>query len=234
MKRFCCLLMMLFAMLYVSANTSAQFPEDLDYNKRSIIFGGQFYNEEYALSGTVVVPEKVKEFEGFIAGHVNKVGDQWLAVARLEGGVDIIADWSLNLFTEFAKDQRAGDTTMQVGVFAESPRIEAGAAVLTFGLGNYLEGEQAETDLGLTDTDARVVRALTYGNLKYRTFNLLVKATPNAQVWDDASDMQLEIQPTLRLAKKLSLMTLFEYDSEPVKAGENWQISGGLQLKKDF
>ena len=43
-----------------------------------------------------------------------------------------------------------------------------------------------------------------------------------------------EIEPTIKLAKDLSLTAAFEYDSHPIKAGEFWQISGGLQLEKNF
>ena len=191
MKRFC-MFIMLIATLFVTSTALGQFPEDLDYDRRYVIFGGQFYSEEYALSGTVIVPEKISEFEGFIAGHVNKVGDQWLTVARVEGGVDVGADWSLNVFSEWLKDPFAGvENQIQIGIFAESPQVKVGDALLTFGAGNFLEGEQAEQDLGLKDTDERVVRALVYGNLKYDIFSLLVKATPNAQFWTDASDSQV-------------------------------------------
>ena len=227
------LMTMLFAMM--CSSVFAQFPEDLDYERRYLIFGGQFYSEEYAVNGTVVVPEKVGDFEGFTAAHVNKVGDKWLAVGRIEGGLDIVADWSLNVFSELKRDQFAGADSFQVGFFAESPRIEVNDALFTFGAGNFVDNEQAQEDLGLKASDERVVRALVYGNMKYKTFNLLVKGTPNAQFWTDASDLQIEIQPTLKLAKDLSLMALLGFDSDPIRVDdENWRVSGGIQLEKSF
>lgn len=228
---------MLFSLILsilVCFSAFAQFDE-VDHDRRYAIFGGQFYNDKYAGSGTVIIPEKFGAFEGWLAGHLNKVDKDWLIVGRAEGGVEVGADWTINLFGEWRKDQFAGvENQLQVGIFGESPRVEIGNALFTFGIGNFVEGEQAQEDLGLKDTDERLVRALAYGSLNYQAFNLLVKSTPNAHFWGDKSDMQFVVQNTLRLSKDLSLMALFEYDSHPVVVDQFWQISGGVQLEKNF
>ena len=225
--------LLLFAMLAglaCSVTGWAQF-EEIDTTERQFVLGAQFYNEEYNGSATLIIPEHIRQFEGFVAGHLNKVSDEWLVVARVEGGVEVGADWTINLFSEYRKDQIAGvGNSLQIGIFAETPDFQFGVAHLTGGIGNYLEGEQVEKDLGLKATDERVVRALTYLKLSYSNYDFLVQATPNV----DASDLQILIQPSAKLSDNLTLLAQWEFDSNPIIVAQEWRVSGGIQASFNF
>ena len=221
--------------LIAVASSFGQF-EEISHTERKLVLGGQFNEEQYAINGTTILPVKRGDFSGWAGGYVNKLEDHWQIVTRLEGGYAILkTDWTLNLFTEYGRDDQNGiGSEASFGFFGESPRFAIGEASITAGLGNYVENQQARDDLGLKETDARSVRLLAYTALRYKFVSILTKITPNAKVWDDTRDFQLVVQPTIAFNENVSLVTQFEYDSQPVIEGDPLNISGGVQIAIGF
>ena len=221
--------------LVMTALSFAQF-EEVSHAERKLVLGGQFNDEQYSINGTAILPVRRGDFSGWAGGYVNKLENDWQIVTRLEGGVAVLkTDWTLNLFTEYGRDDQNGvGSQVAFGFFGESPRFAIGEASITAGLGNYVENQQARDDLGLKDTADRSVRLLAYTALRYRWISILTKITPNAKVWDDARDFQLVVQPTIAFNDNVSLVTQFEYDSQPVIAGDTVNISGGVQIAIGF
>lgn len=217
----------------------AQF-EEIDHEKRQLVLGAQFQKDEYAINATAVAPASSGPWSGWIGAHLNKLNDDWLGVLRAEGGVALFGtEWTANVFTEGRRDDVAGvERQLQFGYFGESPAYAIGGATVTAGFGNYIDQEQsgqAAEDLGLKPTDESAIRLLGYTSWRWNDVALLIKATPNAEFWNtDARDIQLVIQPTINLKDNITLMTQFEYDSEPLLPEEYWTMSGGIQIGLDF
>ena len=234
------LIIAMFACSWALAHDDETPFDEMDSGKRTIAIGIDGMNDDTSLSATVVVPVNVDRIEGWAGGFLQQQTDEGEVISQLlnvhtQLGYNVSDLISINAFGDFLRDKERGiGSQLQVGGFIGIDIYETDMLSVHGGAGNYLENKQARDDLGITDADPNVVRALAYLKLKYGRYSLTNKFSPRI----DLSDLQILVEPSAEysLSDTVSLLAKARigYETDPIAEGENWFSAYQLQLQTTF